>query len=87
VIPACDLDRHLVGLSAAGDKPYARESIRREAGDLVRQLLLSRVRQAFVVHIRELFGLGAGCGDDVAPTVSERRGHRPTAHGVEVALA
>ena len=54
------------------------------ADQLAGQLLLGRIREPFVVHVGEPFGLGPGGGGDVAAAVAERRRHRPAAHRVQV---
>jgi hypothetical protein len=87
VVPPGDLDRHLVRLCPACDESHTGEPSRGKTGKLVRQLFLERVCQPLVVHVRELRCLCLRDGDDVAPPVTERRGHRPTTHGVEVPLA
>ena len=87
VVRARQLQRQLVRLGAAGDEAHTGETLRRDLDQFLREPFLQRIRQALVVHVGEPLGLPAGSGDDVAPSVTERRGHRAAAHRVEVALA
>ena len=87
VVAAGDLDRHLVRVGAAHGEPRAGEPLGRDADELLGEPLLRRVREAFVVDERERLGLRSRGGDDVAPSVTEGRGHRAAAHRVEVPAA
>ena len=87
VVAPRDLDRHLVGVGAAHGEPRPREAFRRHRDELLRETLLRGIREALVVHEGELFRLGPRRGDDVLPAVPEGRGHRATAHRVQVPAA
>src|SRR5207253_5561821 len=78
---------HLVRLRATGDEPRAREALWGNTYQLLGEALLRGVGEPFVVDVGELLGLLPRGFDDVFAAVAERRGHRATAHRVEVALA
>ena len=54
------------------------------ADQLARESLLGRVCESFVVHVGEGVRLGPGGGGDISAAVPQGRGHRASAHRVQI---